>query len=64
MPYTGNAVLTEQFRILDLPDGSQWLILSQTVEDPEYLTQPFLVVYQFKKMPDGSKWNPTPCTTK
>jgi hypothetical protein len=64
MPYTGNAVLTEQFRTLDLPDGSQWLIVSQTVEDPAYLTQPFVVVYQFKKMPDGSKWNPTPCSLR
>ena len=64
IPYTGDAVLTENFRTLDLPDKSQWLILSQTVEDPEYLTQPFLVVYQFKKLPDASKWNPTPCSVK
>ena len=64
MSYTGNAVLTEQFRLLELPDRSTWLIVSQTVEDPEYLTQPFLVIYQFKKLPDGSKWNPTPCTAR
>ena len=64
MPYTGNAVLTEHFRTLDLPDGGAWIIFSQMVEDPEYLTQPFLVNYHFKKLPDGSKWNPTPCAVR
>lgn len=61
-PYTGNAVLIEHFRTLDLPDGGTWITLVQIVEDPEYLTQPFIVNYHFKKLPDGSKWNPTPCS--
>ena len=25
MPYTGNAVLTENFRVHELPDGSKWI---------------------------------------
>jgi len=64
MPYTGNAVLTEHFRTLDLPDGSSWITLIQMVEDPEYLTQPFVINYHFKKLPDGSKWHPAPCKVK
>ena len=64
VPYTGNAVLTEHFRLMQLPDGSEWLLLSQLVEDPEYLNQPYLVNYQFKKLPDGAKWNPTPCSAR
>jgi hypothetical protein len=64
MPYTGDAALTEHFRVLNLPDGSSWIILVQIVEDPDYLTQPFVVNYHFKKLPDGSKWNPTPCAVK
>jgi len=64
MLYSGNAVLTEHFRLMELPDGSTWITLVQIVEDPEYLTQPFVVNYQFKKLPDGSKWNPTPCSVK
>jgi hypothetical protein len=64
MPYTGNATLTEHFRTLDLPDGSTWIVLTEMVEDPEYLTQPFVVIYHFKKLPDGSLWNPTPCSVK
>jgi hypothetical protein len=64
MPYTGNAILTEQFRILKLPDGTQWLIVSEMVEDPEYLVEPFVLNYHFKKLPDGSQWSPTPCSVK
>ena len=64
MPYTGNAVLTEYFRVMELPDRSQWIRFTQIVEDPEYLTQPWIVNYQFKRLPDGSTWNPTPCSVK
>jgi hypothetical protein len=64
MPYTGNAALTEYFRVMELPDRSQWIRFTQIVDDPEYLTQPWIVNYAFKKLPDGSKWNPTPCAVK
>ena len=62
MPYSGNAVLTEHFRVQKLPDNTEWLVFSQMVEDPEYLTQPYIVNYHFKKLADGSKWKPTPCS--
>jgi hypothetical protein len=64
VPYTGNAVLTEHFRVIDLPDSGQWISFSSIVEDPEYLTQPYIVTYQFKKLSDGSKWKPEPCSAK
>lgn len=64
MPYTGNAALTEYFRVMELPDRSQWIRFTQIVEDPEYLTQPWIVNYAFKKLPDGSRWHPTPCSVK
>ena len=64
MPYTGNAALTEYFRVMELPDRSQWIRFTQIVDDPDYLTQPWIVNYAFKKLPDGSKWSPTPCSVK
>jgi hypothetical protein len=64
MPYTGNTVLTEYFRVMELPDRSQWIRYTQIADDPEYLTQPWIVNYAFKKLPDGSKWNPTPCSVR
>jgi hypothetical protein len=38
-----------------------WLIVTTVVEDPEYLTQEFVISSQFKKEPDTSKWSPRPC---
>jgi hypothetical protein len=64
MPYTGNAVLKENFFLLQLPDNSTWLTITQQVDDPEYLREPFVVNYHFKKLPDGSRWKPTPCPVK
>jgi hypothetical protein len=64
MPYTGNAKLTEYFRVMELPDKSQWIRFTQIAEDPEYLTQPWVVNYAFKKLPDGAAWNPTACTVR
>jgi hypothetical protein len=64
MPYTANAVLKENFFLLNLPDGSTWMTVTQMMDDPEYLTQPYVVNYHFKKLPDGSKWNPTPCVVR
>jgi hypothetical protein len=64
LPYSGNAVLTEHFRVIDIPESGQWISFSSMVVDPEYLTQPYIVTYQFKKLPDGSKWKPQPCEAR
>lgn len=64
MPYSSNAVMTEHFRVHKLLDNSEYIVFSQMVEDPTYLNQPFIVTYHFRKLPDGSQWNPTPCTVK
>jgi hypothetical protein len=64
MPYTANATLTEYFRVMELPGKSQWIRLTQIVEDPEYLTQPWVINYAFKKLPDASAWNPTACSAR
>jgi hypothetical protein len=49
---------------MELPDKSQWIRFTQIAEDPEYLTQPWVVNYSFKKLPDSSWWNPTACTAR
>jgi hypothetical protein len=63
VPYSENAVLTEYYNVF-YPHGSQgpgYLILTSIVDDPKYLTQPFIISGQFEREPDGSKWDPTPC---
>ena len=64
VPYSESAVLTEYFDVAPLPGGGQVLLVTSVVEDPQYLQQPFIVSSQFKKEPDGSKWDPSPCTSR
>jgi hypothetical protein len=63
-PYSANAVLTEYFNLLTGADGQQYISLTAFVEDPMYLTGPFLRTYEFKKQPDAAGWEPTPCLTR
>jgi hypothetical protein len=64
VPYSENAVVTEYFDIAPIPGGGQVLLVTAVVDDPQFLRQPFTTSSQFKKEPDGSKWDPTPCTAK
>ena len=59
--YSGQAVLTEFFDRSDEANGDSWLILTSTLQDPTYLTQPFMTSTHFKKEPNGSKWSPRAC---
>ena len=43
--------------------GDRWLVVTTVVDDPRYLTQPFIVSSHFKQEADASKWDPTPCST-
>jgi hypothetical protein len=60
VPYSGNAVLTEYFDRFDR-NGVAYLIVTSVVDDPQYLNDRFIISGQFKREPDASKWNPTPC---
>ena len=64
VPYSDNASLLEFFdRLPSSANGDVWLIVSSTLEDPTYLTAPLYLSTQFKREPNGAKWNPTPCKT-
>jgi len=64
VPYSTNAVVTEYYDRVNEPNGDSWLIVKTIVEDPQYLTQPFITSTHFKKQADASGWNPTPCTAR
>jgi hypothetical protein len=64
VPYSANAVLTEYFLRLVDRRGQQYLAVTQIVDDPQYLQQPYVKTYEFKKQPDASGWKPTPCMAK
>ena len=61
VPYSEDAVLTEYFNRHDEPNGDRWITVTRVVEDPKYLTMPFITSESFKKEPDASKWHATPC---
>jgi hypothetical protein len=62
VPYSENAVVTEYYDRVSM-FGNDYLQVVTIVVDPQYLTVPFAVSNHFKREPDGSKWNPTPCLT-
>lgn len=62
IPYSDNAVMTEYYDRVNF-FGIDYLQVTTVVVDPAYLTVPFVVSNQFKREPDGSKWNATPCHT-
>ena len=63
VPYSESATLTEYFDVAPHPGGSQLLVVTAVVVDPQYLEQPYIVSTNFKKEADGSGWDPTPCST-
>ena len=62
VPYSANARLTEYINRTTEANGDAWLIVTTVVEDPQYLASRFVTSSQFKKVPDGSAWTPTPCS--
>jgi hypothetical protein len=42
----------------------QWLILQTIVEDPTYLTQPFITSTHFRKQADSKGWSPSACSAQ
>src|SRR5262245_7180262 len=64
VPYSENAVVTEYYNTFKEPNGDQWLVITTLVQDPQFLTQPFITSTHFKKQPDQKGWQPTPCSAK
>jgi hypothetical protein len=65
VPYSANTTVTEYFDVVKHPTTGQiYLVLTQTVDDPTYLTTPMLTSAHFRKQADASGWNPTPCTAR
>jgi hypothetical protein len=60
VPYSEQTVLTEYFDHHE-DFGESWLTVTSIVEDPAYLSDAFITSSDFKKLPDGSSWNPTSC---
>lgn len=62
VPYSGDALLEEYFDSFSDPyTHYTWLVVTTVVTDPRYLIEPLIMHAHFKKIPDASGWDPTPC---
>jgi hypothetical protein len=64
VPYSANAVVNETYQRIKAPNGDEWFVVITVVEDPQYLSSPFITSTNFKRIPDAAGWNPTPCSVK
>jgi hypothetical protein len=64
VPYSDQTTVTEYFDRFTLPDGQEWFTVTTMVNDQKYLFRPFVTTSDFKKEPDGSKWDPSPCKAR
>ncbi len=59
VPYSDKTTLTEYWDLARQPNGDQWIIVTTVVEDPTYLARTWITSLNFKKEPNGSKWDPS-----
>jgi hypothetical protein len=64
VPYSADAVFTEYWDLIPGPAASQWLVVTNTVDDPANLQTPWVTSVNFRKEPDGARWDPTPCSAR
>jgi hypothetical protein len=65
VPYSEKATVTEYFNRTPDTYGNTYMVVTTVVEDPEYLTEPFITSSHFKKLPDTANgWDPTPCSAR
>ena len=61
VPYGEGTTVTEHFTRFNHPVAGDWFVVTTVVEDPQYLTGPFITSSNFKKEPNDSRFKPTPC---
>jgi hypothetical protein len=59
-PYSARTTVREYFDVF-MVDDTPWFTVTTIVEDPEYLTTPFVTSSNFKKQPDATGWTPSAC---
>jgi hypothetical protein len=64
VPYSANAKVNEYYDYHKERNGDEWFTVTTVVWDPQYLTGPWITSSDFKKEPDGSKFDPTPCSAR
>ncbi len=64
VPFSASTSMTEYWDLFKERNGDQVMLITSTVTDPTYLREPWITALHFKKEPDGTKWDPTPCLAR
>jgi hypothetical protein len=64
VPYSARTTLKEYYDVRTERNGDTWFVVTTIVEDPEYLTTPFVTTTDFKKQADATGWSPTACSAR
>jgi len=63
-PYSDKTTVTEYVDLHALPNGDQYISITTRVEDPVYFSRTMTNTTDFKKLPNATGWNPTPCSVR
>ena len=64
VPFSNNATLTEYYDLVKEKSGVEYLILTTTLDDPTYMSQPMWTATHFKKQGDATNFTPASCDGK
>jgi hypothetical protein len=61
VPYGQNMTMTEYYTRIANKDAGDWFVVTTVIEDPQFLTGPWITSTNFKKEPTDARWAPVPC---
>ncbi|HET9220354.1 MAG TPA: hypothetical protein VFR18_25465 [Terriglobia bacterium] len=64
IPFSNTAILTEYYDLVKQKSGVEYLILTATLDDPTYMSQPMWTATHFKKQGDATNFTPVSCDGK
>jgi hypothetical protein len=64
VPYSASTRLEEYYDYHKEPNGDEWFTVTTIVNDPVYLTGPFITSTDFRKQRDAAGWDPSACSAK
>lgn len=64
VPYSADVRMVEYWDVVKDPTGVQRFMVTQQLDDPEYLFRTWFTTFDFKQERDGAKWDPTPCSAR
>ncbi|HTT04392.1 MAG TPA: hypothetical protein VMF64_03820 [Steroidobacteraceae bacterium] len=62
VPYSAQTHMSENWVLNGEQQQAQWLTVTTTLNDPEYLQVPYVLNSIFQRQADAAQWDPAPCS--